>query len=372
VLQLEDDLVPAAALIEVLPELIRDRWMSQYRIQRRWLWKDSGHYLGGFPWASDWSGGLLRNLPGLWISEGSLHSRPEVLGEHRLAEQVLYHLTFLDEDSSSLEEKKVRYDDLDRVYFEDYDVNDLYFPEKFSPLDVRENPDEDRVLIDSVLHAEPVPRTTIEANRGAVPEQTADRIELGRYLYARSAPDDPDSRKAELEFVEPRESVTFGVPRHFLIRVTNRGTESLPSSRHPAAAMVATRWLDEQGRPFPGESGLSPLHDTLHPDGTTLLQVMTSPPAVPGVFTLEAIPQIFGSGPIGDPVRIEVEVRQPEEGRPNVVVVGNRQLRFENERLARELADERDRREASENRLRQRRHHVAERVGDLLSRRRRR
>jgi hypothetical protein len=370
IFQIEDDMVPSARLLAALPEMLRDRWLSAFVLRRRWLWEDTGHYLGGFPWATDWAGRLLRNVPGLWMNDGSLHSRPEVLGEYHLAPDELYHLTFLLEDQASREAKSENYEQMDQVVFDEYNVNDLYFPERLDELEIRDVPADDRQMLDFVMEDNVVPDAIIEANRGIEPEQVAGRAELSAYFYARPAPDDPSAREVELEFIEARDSVTFGGGRLFMISLTNNGSEVLPPGRHPAAGAVVTRWLDQDGAPYPVESEVNVLHETLHPGGQSLIGVMPTPPSVTGHFSLEARPMVMGSGPVGAPIRTEVEVLAPDESKEGVVTLGNRELRRDNERLSRDLREERTRRETAERTLSALPHRLVERGAKILSRRR--
>ena len=64
ILRLDDDEVPGAALLEQLPELVRDRRHALQLLPRRHLYPTRERYIASHPWFPDYQPRLVRNVPG--------------------------------------------------------------------------------------------------------------------------------------------------------------------------------------------------------------------------------------------------------------------------------------------------------------------
>ena len=69
--------------------------MIQYRIPRRWLYRDSGQWLDQEPWYPDYQIRFVRNDPATLRFPGTLHSSAEPVLPARYVLEPIYHLTFL-------------------------------------------------------------------------------------------------------------------------------------------------------------------------------------------------------------------------------------------------------------------------------------
>ena len=61
ILRLDGDEVPSRALLDALPDLLRDRRCHGWSLPIRWNWPDPATYLDEEPWRSDARVRLLRN-----------------------------------------------------------------------------------------------------------------------------------------------------------------------------------------------------------------------------------------------------------------------------------------------------------------------
>ena len=66
ILRLDDDELPSAGLVTMLPGLLRDREVTHYWLRRRWVvGRDRNAWLGQRPWWPDWQLRLFKNDPAL-------------------------------------------------------------------------------------------------------------------------------------------------------------------------------------------------------------------------------------------------------------------------------------------------------------------
>ena len=95
ILQLDDDEVPSAALLEALPGLMAERRPLGYGLLRRWVYPSSDRYIGTAPWGVESLERLIRNVPGAWRFEGPVHTTPHATAEIRHVALAFYHLDLI-------------------------------------------------------------------------------------------------------------------------------------------------------------------------------------------------------------------------------------------------------------------------------------
>src|SRR5207247_58288 len=91
ILNLDDDEVPSAALLEALPTLVGATDVTHYWLLRRWLWPDGRSSIAEHPWTTDYQLRLVRNDPLLLRFPSETHRPIEALGPHRFIRLPLYH-----------------------------------------------------------------------------------------------------------------------------------------------------------------------------------------------------------------------------------------------------------------------------------------
>jgi hypothetical protein len=91
ILRLDGDEVPSAALLRVLPDLLKEPAIRQYWSPRRWVAPDGEGWLDELPWAPDYQNRLIRN-DGHVAFSGRLHSGAEPAFPARDLREAIYHL----------------------------------------------------------------------------------------------------------------------------------------------------------------------------------------------------------------------------------------------------------------------------------------
>src|SRR5215204_7291508 len=97
ILRLDDEELPSAGLIEILPDLMNDREMTHYHLRRRTIiGEDRTEWIAQRPWWPDWKLRLFRNIPSIVRIPGRLHTGYEVKGASRfLYRGSIYHYDFV-------------------------------------------------------------------------------------------------------------------------------------------------------------------------------------------------------------------------------------------------------------------------------------
>ena len=111
ILRLDDDELPSAGLIEILPDLMNDREMTHYHLRRRTIiGEDRTEWIAQRPWWPDWKLRLFRNIPSIVRIPGRLHTGYEVKGASRfLYRGSIYHYDFVYHGEHHREEKVRNY-----------------------------------------------------------------------------------------------------------------------------------------------------------------------------------------------------------------------------------------------------------------------
>ena len=110
ILQLDDDEVPSAALLEALPELMAERRPVGYGLLRRWVYPSSDRYVGAAPWGVESLERLVRNVPGAWRFEGPVHTTPHATAEIRHVAFAFYHLDLIVQPEAPRRAKALAYE----------------------------------------------------------------------------------------------------------------------------------------------------------------------------------------------------------------------------------------------------------------------
>ena len=160
ILRLDDDEVPAPALLAALPELIADRRPVRYGFARRWLHPTPDRWIAEPPWSVEHQYRLGRNLPGLWRFTGKVHGFEEMAGDTRYLDLPIYHLDTVLLTPEERRTKALGYEMLrGRVRYSGMSVNALYLPDAFPGLATAPVPACDRAPIAQVLDPAPPPAT---------------------------------------------------------------------------------------------------------------------------------------------------------------------------------------------------------------------
>jgi hypothetical protein len=282
ILRLDDDELPSRALLDALPALVRDRRRSAFCLPRRHLYGAPDRYLASHPWFPDYQARLLRNVPGLWSSDGAAHREPRVLGERRREPALpFYHLRYVITSEAGRRETANRYDELvPDLRTEAYPVNALYLPERWSGLRAAPVPASDRPLIAAVAEPAPAP---------SAPAPALERVsvaEVDAYNAAREI--GPEAYRAEIRISPDRPALLAGVVSHVEVAVHNLGTERWPPA-HTGAPLIrlAYRWLGAGGECVVPEGLRTPFEETVGPGEETVVMLAVEAPGEPGAYVLE-------------------------------------------------------------------------------------
>jgi hypothetical protein len=333
ILRLDDDEIPSAALLEALPQLCAERHPSAFLFRRAWLYPAADRYIVSSPWKDDFHRRLLRNLPGQWRFDGSIHSdQGEIQGELRILDLMLYHADALITPRPERERKRREYEAMrPGLVYNDASVNDLYVPEEFPTLETVAVPPEDGPLIDAVLDPEPSALPGVPADREGPPVIDATRADVDRFNESSRA---RSPASASLAFVRPTPSARAGGVRWHEIVVENTGDEPWRMHDEPPVR-VAFRWRDQRTERVVLE-GRADFTETVRPGRQSRMLMRAPTPLDPGEYQLEADVVHENVRWFGLDVRIPVVVTPdgPLAHRDN-----GSDLEDEEARLRRELAD---------------------------------
>lgn len=273
ILRLDDDEVPSRALLEALPELLRDRRPTEVLVKRRWLYRDAGQAIAApAPWSVDYQCRLLRNVPGSWRVDGRVHTEVRATGESRLLDTPIYHATLLLGELDARRRRAVRYEMLrPGVAYGGLPVNAMYVPEALDRVATEPLPDADRAAVESVLAGSP----SRPAGVAGAPVAHASFREVDAFNADR--PVGAGAYRARLELLDPAPGWRVGDTRHVQVRVTNLGDETWPADGGPPLILLGYRWRQRTtGRVvFDGRSVFS---EAVAPGcGTSVILAVQSP-----------------------------------------------------------------------------------------------
>ena len=271
ILNVDDDEIPGATLLEALPALVRARDVTHYWLLRRWLWPGNGSMLAGHPWSTDYQLRLVRNDPLLLRFPSETHRPVEALGPHRFLRLPLYHADLVLTPLERREAKARKYEGLrPGKRNAGRPVNHLFLPERHPSPRTERLPAADSALVRVVLEAGPTPeRLGTHAARRAE-EQEIDELWAGRAV----------EHSGRLELLEDPERLLAAEQRTFDVRVYNLGGTGWPWGEHGEPEIrVSYQWLDLDGtlREYglrtslpadlpPGDAQVVPVHVLAPPD----------------------------------------------------------------------------------------------------------
>ncbi len=283
ILRLDDDELPGAALLEQLPELVRDRRHALQLLPRRNLFPTRERYIASHPWFPDYQPRLVRNVPGLWTFTGLPHSCIEVLGERRrVPDAPIHHLRYAaspaaERLATALERERVE----PGLTTEAYAVNALALPERWTGVETRPVPAADRALIERVAAPAPVAPVAVP------PAPRVSTHEAARLLTSREV--SADAYAAEIEISPARATLAAGTHAYLEVVVRNLGGETWPPAHHAAPLIrLAYRWLSADGTETVVPEGLrTPFEEAVAPGQATVVMLAVEAPETPGDHVLE-------------------------------------------------------------------------------------
>jgi hypothetical protein len=283
ILRLDDDELPGAALLERLPELVRDRRHALQLLPRRNLFPTRERFIASHPWFPDYQPRLVRNVPGLWTFAGHPHSCIEVLGERRrVSDAPIYHLRYA---ASRAEERLETALERERLKpgltTEGYEVNALAVPELWTGVETRAVPAADRAAIERV--AAPAPATPL----AVPPAPHISTHEAERLLTCREVT--ADAYAAEIEISAARTTLAAGTLAHLEVAVRNLGGVTWPPAHHDVPLIrLASRWLAADGETVIEPEGLrTAFEETVGPGERTRAMLAVRVPNASGRYVLE-------------------------------------------------------------------------------------
>jgi hypothetical protein len=310
ILNLDDDEVPGAELLESLPALVRARDVTHYWLLRRWLWPDAGSVLAEHPWSTDYQLRLVRNDPLLLRFPSETHRPLEALGPHRFLRLPLYHGDLVLNSPEQREAKARKYEALrpgKRVA--GGPMNHVFhLPERRPDARVEPLPAADRELVRSVLDAEAVPARE-DAAAARASEAEIDELWAGRGT----------AREGRLELLDEPRRLRAAEQRTFDVRVENRSATTWSwGERGEPEVRLSYQWLDGDGNVV--EYGLrTALPTDLAPGESQVVPLHVLTPSTPGRYRLRLDLVHEHVAWFGCAVEREVEV----EPRLRVAICGN-------------------------------------------------
>ena len=315
ILNVDDDEVPSAALLEVLPDLVRSDNVTHCWIGRRWLHPDVRRYLGEPPWVREYQLRLVLADPRFLQFSDEFHRPVVCSGPARFVSEPLWHLDTAVNSVESRRRKALEYERSRRgMRIASFSHNTgLYLPELRPGAMTLPVPPADLALIRAVLGEGG--QSNERGPTGGRPIESATRGDVDRHW---PGPPWPNTiYRARLELAERPAFMVAGVQQTVDVRVENRsdrvwrwGSEGRPAIR------LSYRW-----------EGIAeePLHTHLPCDldsgEQAVVPVHVLPPCAGGRYMLELDLLHEHVCWFGRPLRLPVEVRP----RHRIALVGNGQ-----------------------------------------------
>ncbi len=262
VLVVDHDEVPSARFLRDLPQLLDVKHVVSYRLEKRWLYPDSQHWLAAAPWCPNQSPALIRNDPNILHFNSALHEGTISPFPSRDIDGALYHLTCLLTAVDERRKKIARYRQAMGVSPDA--VNDttetMYLPEDFRAPQLSHVPAEDTSLIDAVLSKNRVPGRVIDARQPIPPEEpirddVVTYAEVAKYWPGKTVRSSAyHASLSLLDWNNPTGAEPFtmkvGSSLQWGVMVTNDGAEIWPRAlREPPIALGSRWWPVTKPRP---------------------------------------------------------------------------------------------------------------------------
>ena len=280
IFRIDGDEVPSSALVALLPGLISDSAVLQYRVPRRWAFPDSTHWLASAPWAPDYQIRIVKNDPATLRFRGTLHSSAEPALPARYLAEPIYHLALLLTTRSERAERVRRYEALGGRQSH-VDNRRFYLPELVDDLSLATTPPEDLAFLQDIV-VEPAAPT---ARNTPVQARSMSSAEVIRLWAGRDL--DGAAYKVEITYLEEDPHFVAGRGREVPVLLRNRGHESFPWGDWSPPVRAAYHWLTADGDPFIFEGHRTLLPSPLGPGKETIVPLYVVAPSEPGRYTLE-------------------------------------------------------------------------------------
>jgi putative methyltransferase (TIGR04325 family) len=313
VFTIDDDEIPEASLLTMLPELARADDVTHYWLRRRWLYPDRARYLDEPPWRPDYQLRLVRNDPHLLRFPDETHIPIAALGPGRYLELGVYHADCILNSPARRAEKARKYERTrpgKRVT--GGLINEaFYLPERRPPARTSEVPGDDRALVDRVLGASEVsPASHRAAEVRHASREEIDGLWSGR-VFAEAA------YRVRLELLEPPYPMEVGEQRTFDVRIQNLGSETWDWGEDGRPEIrLSYHWRRDNGDVVIWDGLRTPFPAPVPPGGRALVPVHVVAPPEPGPYRLELDLLHEHVRWFGCEVGLGVEVRSAREAVP--------------------------------------------------------
>jgi hypothetical protein len=283
IFNIDDDEVPGADLIALLPELVADDDVTHHWISRRWLFQESGSYLDEPPWFPEYQLRLVRDDPRFLHFSDEFHRPVIALGPARFIDAPLWHLQFLVQSYRRRWAKALAYERARRgMRLAGVSHNSgLYLPELRVAPRLGSVPGVDVPLIDAALAAAAALSATARVQTRAASVEDIERHWPG-------GPFPESLYRARLELRQELRLIRTGGHQTVDVLVENGsdsvwrwGKEAQPEIR------LAYRWHREDGPHVEPEGLRTPFPADLAPGRRQLVPVDVVAPAAPGRYRLE-------------------------------------------------------------------------------------
>jgi hypothetical protein len=280
IFRIDGDEVPSAALAASLPSLIADPSVLQYRLPRRWLFRDPHHWLADEPWQPDYQIRIVRNDPATLRFRGTSHSSAEPMLPARYLAEPIYHLVLLVVTREDREQRVRRYDSLPGAPVS-LDNASFYLPELREDLSLGVTPMDDKALVERVFDE----RARSVAGRSRVvpvevPLSDVFRLSPGRELDARAYEVEITCLQDQLRFVAER-------AREVPVRLQNHGSGWFPWGDWCPQVRASYHWLTAKGDPVVPDGHRTLLTSDLAPNDEAIVPLLVVPPPEAGRYILE-------------------------------------------------------------------------------------
>lgn len=313
VLNLDDDEVPSPALIEALPDVLRDLDLTHGWIARRWLYPDPSTYLAEAPWDNEFQLRLFRADARAVRATDRFHLPLVAEGPCRYLAEPLWHLDMAVSELAH-RYRKARFYEQERPGMRIGPLSHntgLYVPELGPEPRLAPVPAQDMVAIARALD-ESVP---IRGSRLAV-RSHARRSQIDAHWP--QAPGD-ESYRATIEMLARPATMIAGRPHTVDVRVTNLGDITWPwGTGGTPEIRLAYRWSRDGSAIEEPRALRTPLPSDLRPDGALIVPVHVVAPRRAGEMTLTVDLVHEHHRWFDVPATAEVTVRQA----PRVAVIG--------------------------------------------------
>jgi len=291
ILRLDDDELPSAGLVEALPRLMRDREITHYWLQRRWVvGQDQTRWLAGLPWWPDWQPRLFRNLPSIVRVPGRVHSSYIVQGDAQfIYEGVIYHYDLVYHSLARRQSKVALYDELSPgnrnafLYLVPDDLAPDYWPDPIELI-----PDRDPPFQGST--DPPPPRNDSSGGTRRAVKVDPDEVRQARLRRADLTPfqDGQQVFQARLVATNCPNAMTAGECYCVDVEMRNDSTVIWPSPGDGISKVIVTyHWLQPSGDRSYYFGLRTGLQHTLRTAETTTLPTWVQAPAKPGDYVLQ-------------------------------------------------------------------------------------